>query len=370
MKWSFRVGRAFGIDVKIHATFFLLLLWVAVADMSAGRSALETISSVGFILALFGCVTLHEFGHALAARRYGVATRDVTLLPIGGLARLERMPEKPSQEFVVAIAGPLVNVAIAAVLAAGMLATNTAMPAAGDLALGPAPFLVRLLSVNIALALFNLLPAFPMDGGRIVRSLLAMHLPYPRATSIAAGLGQFMALVFGFFGFLFNPFLIIIAVFVWFGAGQEQSQAQLRSVFAGMPVRTAMVTDFRTLTPDDRLDRAVDLLIAGTQTDFPVVRDGELVGMLGRKKLTKALSEHGSDYPVRAAMDDKIETLDENEMLSSAFERMQQAGIRVLPVVRGRELIGLLTTENIGEYVSVVSALGTHSRGVKGSGKA
>ncbi len=368
MKWSFSIGRAFNIDVRIHATFFLLLIWVAVTDMAAGASVAETISSIGFILALFACVTLHEFGHALAARRYGVTTRDVTLLPIGGIARLERMPEKPSQEFVVAIAGPLVNAAIAIILALTIAVSGTHMPAADELAIGPAPFLVRLLTVNIALALFNLLPAFPMDGGRIVRSLLAMYIPYARATSVAASLGQFMALVFGFLGFMFNPFLIIIAVFVWLGAGQEQSQAELRSVFQGMPVRSAMVTDFRTLSPDDRLQRAVELLIASTQTDFPVVQEEQLVGMLGRKKLTKALSEHGADYPVRAAMDEEVETLDENEMLSSAFERMQQRGIRVLPVLRGTQLVGMLTTENVGEYVSVTSALGTRER-ISGAGK-
>ncbi|MFP4643932.1 MAG: site-2 protease family protein [Spirochaetales bacterium] len=362
MKWSFRVGRAGGIDLKVHATFFLLLLWVAVADISAGSSAAETVASIGFILALFACVTLHEFGHALAARRYGVATRDVTLLPIGGIARLERMPENPSQEFVVAIAGPLVNVVLALIFLAAIAISDTSIPTPDELALGEAPFLVRILSANVALALFNFLPAFPMDGGRIVRSVLAIYLPYPRATAIAASLGQFMALVFGFFGFLFNPFLIIIAVFVWLGAGQEQSQAQLRSVFGSMPVRAAMVTDYKELSQDDKLSRAVELLIAGTQTDFPVVKDGVLVGMLGRKKLIRAISEHGADYPVRAAMDDEVESLDENEMLSSAFERMQQAGISVLPVLRGMELVGLLTMENIGEYVSVASALGPRNR--------
>lgn len=353
-----------GIDLRIHVTFFLLLIWVAAADLSAGAGPTEALISVGFILGLFACVTLHEFGHAIAARRYGVRTRDVTLLPIGGLARLERIPENPRQEFVIAVAGPLVNVIIAAALFGIISVTGTQIPAAQDMAFSEVPFLVRLFSVNVALVIFNILPAFPMDGGRILRAALAMRVPYATATQIASTMGQSMAFVFGFLGFLGNPLLIIVAVFVWLGAAQEQSQAQLRSVFAGMPVRAAMITDFRTLSPQDRLERAVELLLAGTQTDFPVVEDGLLVGMLTRKKLTKSLSEHGSSYPVRTAMEDEVETLEENEMLSSAFERMQQGGLHVLPVVRGSQLVGLLTTENIGEYVSVSSALGGRVPGV------
>ncbi len=358
MKWSIRLGRLVGIDFRLHVTFFLLLIWVGAADIAAGLGAADATVSVLFILALFACVTLHELGHALAARRYGVATRDITLLPIGGIARLERIPENPKQEFVIAIAGPLVNVAIAAVLYVVILAGEIGVPEGGDFALVEAPFIMRLLTVNLALVFFNILPAFPMDGGRIVRSLLAMKLPYTQATSIAGSLGQFMALVFGFFGFLGNPLLIIIAVFVWIGAAQEQSQAQLRSVFAGLPVRAAMVTDFRTLSPTDRLNDAVEKLLAGTQTDFPVVDDGRLVGFLTREKLTRSLHEHGGDYPVRTSMNDDVETLDEAEMLSAAFERMQQSGTRSMPVVRGETVVGILTTENVGEYVQVATALG------------
>ena len=358
MKWSIGLGRLAGIDFRIHITFFLLLIWVGAADIAAGLEVSDAAVSVLFILALFACVTLHELGHALAARRYGVATRDITLLPIGGIARLERIPENPKQEFVIAIAGPLVNVAIAAVLYVVILVSGIGVPEGGDFALVEAPFIMRLLTVNLALVFFNILPAFPMDGGRIVRSLLAMKLPYTRATSIAGTLGQFMALVFGFFGFLGNPLLIIIAVFVWIGAAQEQSQAQLRSVFAGLPVRAAMVTDFRTLSPTDRLNDAVEKLLAGTQTDFPVVDDGRLVGFLTREKLTRSLHEHGGDYPVRTSMNDDVETLDETEMLSAAFERMQQSGIRSMPVLRGEQVVGILTTENVGEYVQVATALG------------
>lgn len=365
MKWSFRLGYVAGIEIRIHVTFFLLLVWVAISDLRSGLALSDALVSVGFILALFGCVTLHELGHALAARRYGVATRDVTLLPIGGVARLEKIPENPRQEFVIAIAGPLVNVAIAAIIYAAVTLTGMAAPAAGELTFVETGFLMRLLSVNLALVFFNMLPAFPMDGGRIIRSLLAMKLPYPKATSIAASLGQVMALLFGFFGFMGNPLLIVIAVFVWIGASQEQSQVHMRSLFAGMPVSAAMVTDFRTLSKDDRLERAVKLLLDGTQTDFPVVEGNTLVGMLSRERLTRSLSEHGDQWPVRVAMDARVEPLQENDLLSSAFERMQNAGIRAIPVVRDGAPVGILTTENIGEFVSVSSALGGRSPGAR-----
>jgi Zn-dependent protease len=229
-------------------------------------------------------VLLHEYGHALAARKYGIATRDITLLPIGGLARLERMPDKPSQELVVALAGPLVNVIIAAGLFLGLTLTGTWQPLA-SLTTTSGNLLERLLAVNVFLVLFNLLPAFPMDGGRVLRSLLALQLDYARATRIAARIGQGMAFVFGFIGLFTNPMLLLIALFVWVGAAQEAAAAEMKASFTGVTVREAMLTDFKVLAPENTLGDATRLILAGSQQDFPVLSNGQFGGMLGHTQL-------------------------------------------------------------------------------------
>ena len=227
MKWSWKIGKLAGIDLNIHVTFLLLLGWVALSHWSAGKTLDAVVSGVGFILALFACVILHELGHALAARRFGIATRDITLLPIGGVARLERMPEEPRQELWVALAGPAVNVVIAAAIYVWLTLTNGWVPLS-QLSVASGPFLERIMVANVWLVVFNLIPAFPMDGGRVLRALLASRMEYLKATQIAAGLGQGLAFVFGFIGLFTNPFLLFIALFVWIGAAQEASAVQMK----------------------------------------------------------------------------------------------------------------------------------------------
>jgi len=211
MKWSWKIGEYKGIGVYIHATFLLIIIWVAYLHWDAGQSLAETINGIIFVLAIFACVVLHEFGHALTAQKYNIKTRDITLLPIGGVARLERMPDDPRQELYVALAGPAVNVVIAAAIFIWLMITSALEPVT-SLTVTSGSFLERLMIVNIFLVLFNMLPAFPMDGGRVTRALLAMRMDYARATHIAANLGQGMALLFGFLGFFTNPFLIFIAL--------------------------------------------------------------------------------------------------------------------------------------------------------------
>ena len=242
---------------------------------------------VFFILAVFLCVVLHEFGHALAARRYGIKTRDIILLPIGGVARLERMPTNPLHELWVALAGPAVNIAIASVLFIWLKLTATLEPLQ-TLTLGTGTFLERIMVVNIFMVVFNMIPAFPMDGGRVLRAVLATRQEYGRATQIAASIGQGIAIIFGIFGLFYNPFLLLIALFVWFGASQEAGLARMQSVIGGIPVQHAMVTDFKTLNENDSLDRAVELTLAGSQKDFPVVDNGRIEGILTQNDLLKA----------------------------------------------------------------------------------
>ncbi len=356
MRWSWKLGRIFGIDVYIHATFLLLIGWIVLTHWMADRSVAATVAGVGFVLLVFGSVLLHEFGHALAARRYGIPTRDITLLPIGGLARLERMPEDPRQELWVALAGPAVNVVIAAVLWLGLATTGLMTPWA-DVTVTAGPLLERLMITNLWLVGFNLLPAFPMDGGRVLRAVLATRLEYSRATQLAAMVGQGMALLFGLVGLFSNPFLLFIALFVWIGAAQEAGMVQMKSSFGGIPVRTVMITDFDTLHPTDPLQRAVDLVLRGFQQDFPVVADGRAVGILTRSALIQALSTDGAHAPVGQRMTAEFETAQANEMLEPAFARLQACGCHTAVVLHEGRVAGLLTMDNLGEFVMIQSAM-------------
>lgn len=360
MKWSWRVGKIAGIDVFIHATFLLLIAFVVLTHWIPNRDPGKTIEGVVFILALFGCVLLHELGHALAARKYGVRTRDITLLPIGGVARLERMPEKPIQELWVALAGPAVNLAIALALLPVVLFVSGAEPL-GSLSVTAGPMLERLLVANVFLVGFNLLPAFPMDGGRVLRAMLAMRLPYARATKIAGSIGQGMALLFGFAGLFGNPFLLFIAFFVWIGATQETAAAQLKSVTSGVPVREAMMTDYHTLSPTDTLARATDYVLRGSQEDFPVADNGRIVGILTKSDLIAALAKHGQHFKVGDAMHRSFEVVEETEMLDSAVSRLHQCNCHTLAVTRHGTLVGMITMDNLAELMMIRSALDSAS---------
>jgi Zn-dependent protease len=356
MKWSWKIGRFVGIDVYLHTTFLLLIGWVGLSYWMQTRQLSSTLEGVAFLLALFLSVVLHEYGHALTARRYGIKTRDITLLPIGGLARLERMPDKPIQEFWVALAGPLVNVVITAVLFVYLLLTGTLAPLHG-LSLTGGPFLERLMSVNLTLVLFNLLPAFPMDGGRVLRAILAMRLEYTRATQIAATIGQGLAFVFGFIGLFTNPMLVFIALFVWIGAAQESGLTQVRSAMSGIPVNRVMLTDFQVLTPQDTLARAVQLILEGSQQDFPVLENNTVVGILTRGDLVKALSARGQAAPVGEAMRRDFDQVHPGDMLEPVFARLKECDCRIFPVIQDEKLVGLISAENVGEFMMIQTAL-------------
>ena len=360
MKWSWKLGRLAGIDVFIHATFLLLIGWIALSHWLQGKSLAATLAGVGFILALFVCVVLHEYGHALTARRFGIRTRDITLLPIGGLARLERMPDKPMQELWVALAGPAVNVVIAAALFVWLTLTNGWVPLS-QLSVTGGSLAERLLVANVFLALFNLLPAFPMDGGRVLRALLALRMEYTKATRAAASVGQGMALLFGLVGLFINPFLVFIAFFVWIGAAQEAGSAQMKTSLAGIPVARAMVTDFQTLSVEDSLSRAVELILGGSQQEFPVVSGSLIVGILTKKDLLVALARQGEDQPEAEVMNREFQLVDSHDMLETVLERLQECRCHTMPVLHGGELVGLVTTENLGEFMLVQAALGARS---------
>jgi Zn-dependent protease len=361
MKWSFRLGRILGIDVYLHFTFLLLLAFIGLSHGLAGRSAEAALNGVLFFASLFVCVLLHEYGHALAARKYGIGTRDITLLPIGGVARLERMPEKPWHEFVVALAGPAVNVVIVGGLLVGLgLRNSWQMPTEFSVTSGG--FVERLLVANVFLVVFNLLPAFPMDGGRVLRSLLAMRMDYARATGISAAIGKCMAVLFGFAGLFANPMLLLIALFVWIGATQEAAAAQMKSSFAGATVRDAMLSDFRALSPQDSLADATRLLLAGSQTDFPVLEGGRLAGILDHPTLFQGLRERGDRSLVGDVMRPGFVTLRPDQSLDEALAEVRAEGGLTMAVGEEGRVIGLLTPENVGEFFMIRRVLAQRPR--------
>jgi Zn-dependent protease/predicted transcriptional regulator len=355
-RWSWRLGEVAGIAIHVHATFALLLAWVAFSPLVRGQGLQAASSGLLLVLSIFTCVVLHELSHALVARRFGIGTREITLLPIGGVARLERMPEKPREELLVALAGPAMSLVIAGVLFL-VLVLLDGPTALTSLQVFGGPFVTKLMWINVLLAGFNLLPAFPMDGGRVLRAALAMRMGPGRATEVAARIGQAMALLLGVVGVFVNPFLVVIALFVWMGAKGEVSLAQMKSALSGMRVSQAIVTDFRVLAPGDTLKKAVELTLAGFQQDFPVMDDGRLKGLLTHANLLKGLAESGAETPVEAAMQGHYETAHPSELLEVALGRLQDADCRALIVVREGRVVGLLTPENIGEMLTMEKAL-------------
>ena len=358
MGWSVTIGSIAGTAVRIHITFLLFLIWIFGAAYASGGGAAAW-SSLIFILLVFLCVLAHEFGHIFTARAFGVVTPDVVLLPIGGVARLERIPEKPLEEFLIAIAGPLVNVVIAAVLLTIGGADVTSSAAVAALDNTTVPIVDKLAVVNIFLALFNLIPAFPMDGGRVLRAALSARLGFVRATEIAATIGQGAAFLLGFIGLFHNPILIFIAIFVYLAASSEAHMVALRAVSRGVPVVTATMTRIATLTPDAPIEDAVQVLLQTSQSEFPVIDgDRKPVGLLARADIIRALKDLGPAARVDAAMTTDILTVDRRRPLDEAVRLLQERAVPAIAVVEpdGR-LVGLINSETLGELMMVSQAM-------------
>lgn len=362
MRWSFHLVRVARIDVKVHGTFFLLIAWFGFIFYRQGGTP-AMIDGILFVLLIFLCVVLHEFGHALAARRYGIKTHDITLLPIGGVARLEKMPDKPGEEVVVALAGPAVNIIIAIALwiAIGLFG---GIPKPEMMEQMRTPLLLRLFTVNIWLVLFNMIPAFPMDGGRVFRAVLAMRMNYARATHVAASVGQAVAFVFFIIGLWWNPMLLLIAVFIYFGASSEAAFARMKSISKDLRVSAAMVTQFQSLPLDATLNDAVEALLRTSQHEFPVTDNlGNVHGVLTRDDMIAALRKSGPDTLVTEVMHRDIPTVPQSMLFDRAYALMQECRCPALPVVDvAKKLVGLFTPENVGEMIMVQSALSARVR--------
>ena len=356
--WSVSLGRIAGTEIRVHFTFLLLILWFGlVAGMQSGADA--AVDAMVFILAVFGCVVLHEYGHILTARWFGIATRDITLLPIGGIASIERMPDKPAQELVVALAGPAVNGLIAAILIVLFGAdvnVERTVAAVDDLKFD---FATRLALANVMLGLFNLIPAFPMDGGRVLRALLSLRFGRVRATRIAARIGHAIALGLGFLGLFGNPILVFIALFIFLAASQEAYATELGEAARGAGVLDATMTAFATLDMRSIVSQGVDKLLSSAQRDFPVTDGaGRLQGILTRDGIIRALTDRGPETPVIDVMERPVATVDRRAPLSEAVAKLQGGQPLVGVVDDDGRLVGLVTLENLAEYMMVVQASG------------
>jgi Zn-dependent protease len=332
--WTWNIGSIAGIPVRMHLTLVLLLVWIALSYALSGMGARATGLGVVLVLAIFAVIVIHELAHALVARHFGVATRDIMLLPVGGIASLERMPEKPTQELLVALVGPAVNLVIAALL----------MPFRG-------PFIEQFVVINLALALFNLIPAFPMDGGRVLRALLAMSLGHERATDIAAALGRGFAVLIGIAGLFYNPLLVLIAVVVWFGASQERALVHLKHAIAGVPVSAAMLRRVAMVSPEQPLQDAASLLLG--QDRLPVIDRGTPVGVITRGDVATALAHGGPDARVADAPHHDIITVNPADPLDYVLDRLREQPDSVALVIDHGEPVGLLTSEALAAYVAL-----------------
>ena len=358
MRWSIKIAKVAGIEVRVHLTFLLLLAWIGVSYYRSGGGA-AAVSGITLLLLIFLCVLLHEFGHAMAAKAFGIQTPDITLLPIGGVARLQRMPDDPRQELIVAAAGPMVNVVIASLLFL-LPEVRQGWNQVGNLGDPGGSLAAKVAVVNVVLVVFNLIPAFPMDGGRMLRAVLAMGMSHSQATLIAARIGQALAFAFGFLGLFGNPMLIFIALFVYLGASQENAMAQMKDVTSGVHVADAMVTELTTLRETDTIDAAIEALLRTSQVEFPVLdSNDQILGILTRESMIHALRSGGRDTPVKEAMRTCDITVHPRDNFEEAFRLMQESNCPALPVVDdGGQLIGLITPENVGELMMVRSVLG------------
>jgi Zn-dependent protease/CBS domain-containing protein len=357
MGGSFKIGRFSGIDVKVHWTFLLLVAFFAFLGYQSSGSLLGALTPTAVIVALFICVLLHEFGHSLVAQRLGIEIHSITLLPIGGVSNLESLPEKPSDEIKITLAGPLVNVVLAPIFfgVGLLLGAEPRMPTDLFSGIGSVgQFFFYLGYLNVVLALFNLIPAFPLDGGRVLRGVLATGLGALRATEIASRVGQLFAFAFFLIGLLGgNILLALIGVFIFFGANGEAQMVRQRELTRGLSVSEVMGTrpHTQTVTPYHTFGQVLDSVIHGYQEDFPVVdENGNLVGMITREEIMTAAHSPERYASVRELMKTNVPTISsEADLFEEALPILKHSGLRALPVTENGELVGMLTIEDIGQ---------------------
>ena len=350
MKWSLYLGKPAGIKVFIHWTFVLLVIWLSWMHLQQGHGLFEIIMGLFFLALLFACVTLHEFGHALAARRYGIDTQDINLLPIGGVARLERMPEDPKQELVVAAAGPAVNVAIAGVLFLLILVTGQSQLDISHHVTG-SNFLSDLLVINIILVVFNLIPAFPMDGGRVLRALLAFKMKRAKATQVAASIGQLLAIGFILFGLFYNPFLLFIGIFVFLGAGAEARQVSMAESMKVITAKDIMTSNYQSISLSASVAQAASLMLENRSSELVVKNGDQFVGIVSYRSVIQALQGGKSERPIIDLIQDDVKTLEPNLLLADVVDVLQMEDQSMYPVIGNNKIWGIVTKSDLNKIL-------------------
>ncbi|HEX8041915.1 MAG TPA: site-2 protease family protein [Chryseosolibacter sp.] len=356
MKYSLYLGKISGIRISVHWTFLILIFWIVFSNVRAGLSSDEIVWSVVFVLTIFACVILHELGHALTAQRFRIKTREIIILPIGGLAQFESIPEKPKEELLVALAGPAVNVLIAALLFPFVSLRRDLQELETLSRIGPSNFLMTLMNINLWLAVFNLIPAFPMDGGRVLRAVLAFRMSHARATAIAAAIGQVLAMAFVFVGFFINPFLIFIGFFIFLGAQSEAAYARSKFMLKGFTVNDILMHEIPYIHRDLTVKEAAARLLNSQNRNFVVDDGGKPVGTLSREAIIKALGEQGENVSVDQVKDESMVILSPDTPLEEVWQKLQQERKPLMLVMSDGVLQGVVDEENLAEFILIQSA--------------
>lgn len=360
MKANLNFGSISGIKIKVHWTFFFLIVWVAFIEIKRGGTTQSVLYNIAFILVVFACVVLHELGHSLTAKRFGINTKKITLLPIGGIASLDRIPESPKQELLVTIAGPLVNVVIASLLYFIIPFQEFTQQNFDEIleslnSLTLQNFLLYLFIVNVGLVVFNIIPAFPMDGGRILRALLAMKMDRVKATQIASSIGQFIAVIFLLVGLLYNPFLIFIALFIFLGAYGENQMVQHLALLKGHKVKEAMLTNITTFNPESTMDDTTKVILSGTENNFVIVKNDKIQGLIYHKDIIE--NSKNKQAMVKNFMNTSFKTVDVNDDLKNTYRLIHSEKKSFFPVVENGKLVGAIDATNLNEFILLQAKL-------------
>ncbi len=357
-RYSLKLGKPFGIQVSVHWTFSLLIAWIVLISVSRGLETTQILMHILFVLALFVCVVLHELGHSLAAIKLGGEVKSITLLPIGGMAHMSRMPEEPKKEFIVSAAGPLVNIVIAALLwvyLESLHSTPVSQMEFESITINNFPLM--LMAANLFIVAFNLIPAFPMDGGRLFRSALSIRMSRLKATQIAKDIGQVFAIFFIIAGLFFNPFLVIIGFFILLGAKGEYEMIKYQDVLKNYTVDDILSTSYAELDADDSLGKAAEELIHISDNGFVIKSDGEYAGILTKNDLINGLNTHGKEGRIRDVMRNDLDHVGTDTPLFEIYQRMQKNREYLLPVFSDDQFRGILDLENLNEFFLIKKAL-------------
>jgi Zn-dependent protease/predicted transcriptional regulator len=353
-KSSIKLGKVFGIPIAIHWTFFILVIWIVGMNLYKGQPLDVAIWSGIFILSIFTCVFLHELGHALAAKRFGIITKSIVLLPIGGVASLEKIPEEPKKEIFVALAGPFVNMIISTLLFTYLFYRGELIPEKLlSATINYDNFLIYLMIANIFLGIFNLTPAFPMDGGRVLRAIFAFKMDRVSATELASKVTSVFAVIFVLIGIFNNPMLVFIALFIYIGARGEYETVKSKNILSGFKTSEVLMKNFTVLNANEPISVAIDALLNGQDTRFLVEEDHQIKYVLTKTDIIKALSQQGKEVLIRQYSSPIIFFANPNLSVEELMETMIKHQFSIVPVEQNGKIIGVVDLENIKEFISI-----------------